>query len=521
MSRKQLFEELLGNFVDVVPDVIALIISDLNGLVIASKGSPNIHDEVMGALSTTLQPMLGRLQEQFSFKNFGTASFDTDEYRLIFVDTTKGAICNIVLDSLASVDKTFPFAYLLAEKVALIMEDKSQVQTSIPMIGMAAEENDHVRLKNNIYALRLRGGEYKFKFIIIGDAGVGKTSLILRFVENRFQRDYRATIGLNVLTHSINLLSGDQTKVHFSIFDIGSQKYFQRVRRTYYSGAHAAFVVFDLTSRESFENLTAWKGELDNYVGKIPFCVIGNKLDLVEDRAVAPEEGIQVAEEMRASYMETSAKEGTNVEDAFSMMAYKLLEREMQREEATLMQDISEDFKRVRQGISNFTIGIGVENRYFNPVLSTMLNLPTLEQDAAEQAHEEGRQVYAYPDGFQIKSTHLDTAETRAREVAFLAECNGIVLLFQEKPDSEVAPWRQIVTDIVHATRPGTVIMVGIKTREADTWLHLTEQFQINQLLEENPEHSVFFFRLSQEYRLELLDNFKTFFDALEIQVKL
>lgn len=328
MSRLEQFQTLLTNFIDAVPNIFAVIISDMDGLVIANKGNPEFDEDISGALTVSLQPILDQIREQFAFKkSFGTASFDTEDYSLIFVDTTRNAIVNVVMDLMGSIDKTLPYVYLLAEKVALILEGNAETQTEIPRIGfnLPEDETAEIREKNQFYPKDIKPGRFFFKTLILGDAGVGKTSLMMRFAEDRFQEDYRATIGLNMLVHTMTLLSRGNTSVNFSIWDIGSQKYFQRVRPTYYQGAKCAFLVFDITSRESFENLTTWRDELVAQVGNVPYFIVGNKTDLEGQRAVPESEGQALAREWNTSYLETSAKTGENVTDAFRLMAYHLV----------------------------------------------------------------------------------------------------------------------------------------------------------------------------------------------------
>jgi small GTP-binding protein len=322
MSKTELFNKLLTNFMNVVPDVEAIIVSDDDGLIIASKLDEAFEEKTdsISVLSSLVNPILERIRYEFSFKKFGTASFETEDSRILFVSAKDDATVSIILNTLASIDKTAPYAYFLAEKSAQILteEEIDRIQTYIPTFEYD-ERAEFERLKNQIYQMRITGGEYKFKFIIVGDHEVGKTSIIMRFVENRFSMDYRATIGLNIMAHNYNFLD---TMIHLMIWDIGAQKFFRRVRRTYYQGAHSAFLVFDLTNRSSFDHLENWYDELKGFVSKdIPIVVVGNKTDLKEERQVSYQEGVSLANKLKASYIETSAKTGENVEDAFSLIS--------------------------------------------------------------------------------------------------------------------------------------------------------------------------------------------------------
>jgi small GTP-binding protein len=343
INKKQLFNELLTNFLSVNEDVEALIVSDREGFIIAGQKRASTDMELVSVLTALINPLLERIREEFAFKKFGSASFDTETNRLLFISINENITLSVVLDTLASVDKISPYAYFLAEKTAQIIfaKEGDLIQVAIPNFETESNASDGTsRIKEQIYQLRLdSGGIYKFKFIIIGDSSVGKTSIIRRFVENKFSLDYRATLGLNVLSHSIKFYGNE---VYFSLWDVGAQDYFKRFRKTYYVGAQAAFIVFDVCKRDSFTNVKVWYKELDDLLGnkKIPVTIVGNKIDLVDQRNVTYKEGIELGEELikenietHFSYIETSALTGENIEDAFSLIAYHYIMKSKEREE--------------------------------------------------------------------------------------------------------------------------------------------------------------------------------------------
>ena len=225
---------------------------------------------------------------------------------MLFISIDENVTLSVVLDVLASVDKISPYAYFLAEKTAQIIfaNEGDSIQVNIPNFEIESNISDSTnRIKEQIYQLRLdSGGIYKFKFIIIGDSSVGKTSIIRRFVENKFTLDYRATLGLNVLSHSIKFYGNE---VSLSLWDVGAQEYFKRFRKTYYVGAQAAFIVFDVCNRESFDNVKIWYKELDEFLGNknIPITIVGNKVDLSGQRIVRYENGVALVDELSFANM--------------------------------------------------------------------------------------------------------------------------------------------------------------------------------------------------------------------------
>lgn len=516
-------ETLCRHFVAAVPDVVAVKVADLHGQVVTMVGAPGIDEAFLVEVSATVQPILVEMQDQFSFKNFGTASFETDAFRLIFVDPGHGLIVAIALDQMGSIDQTMPFAFLLAEKVAQVVERNPLVQLTVPSI-VAPAVAEHPRVKNHLYQLRLKEGNFNYKFLLVGDAGVGKTALIVRFVEGGFKEDYRSTIGLNVLSHDFQLVSKKTTHLTLFFCDVGSQPHFRRVRRSYYLGTHTALVVFDIASRASFEHVPTWKKELEACwsragiaLEECPLLLVGNKLDLAGQREVSRVEGVAMARQIGASYMETSAKTGEHVDDAIRVMAYKLLEREMAAEESLVKQDLAADFRLVLQNVPDFQLAIVGDNPFWNPFLDFFLNF---QETGILRARDDvpAGQIFRFAQNLTLKNVIFEpdaAGDPIAPVVTELADCHGIIFLFYEQEKRELEPlWKGMVRRALDATRARTVIAVGIGTRHTNTWLRLVEEFNINDALETHPEHSVFFFRVSPDYRLEVLDNLKTFFNA-------
>jgi len=496
---------------NVVENIKAVLVSDSNGLIVASQLGPGLDENVLGAMSSVVQPILDKIKKDFSFKSFGTATFDTDDFRLIFLDTGRNIVVTVVLDNLGSIDQAMPVSYLLTEKIARVLEDR-EVQVEIPRISlkMDTESEDH-RLKDHIYQMRLKGGKYRFKFVVIGDASVGKTSVIMRFVEHKFEGDYRSTIGLNLLAHTHNLLGN--AEVNFYIYDIGAHDFFRRVRSAYYTGAHACFIIYDITRPESFNHVQKWYDEMTEFVGTLPICLIGNKLDLESERKVTVEEALKMAEKIEASFLETSAKTGSNVDDAFSLMAYKLVQAEQQRETDAVKNSISEEMQKLFDEKQSFIIGILNEHKTWNPVLDHLLQLPILG-DVQEKELEPGKRVLTFSTGVKLINMNLD-ALTGTPDMSFFNGVQGVVCVFNGRKGIESAQvWRINILKLINATQPACTILVGIQGDEEQK-NQFIENLNLNPVLEKHPLHSVLFFSLSQDYDLELYDNIMMLLESL------
>lgn len=169
---------------------------------------------------------------------------------------------------------------------------------------------------------------YIYKICVVGNGGVGKTSMVLRYCENSFKESYLMTIGSNFSTKTVELENHPQLQVKLQLWDLAGQKHFSFVRPPFYRGATGIIYVFDLTRRSSFADLLEWRDEVEKVIGQKPSLLIGNKLDLarIGQREVASQDGEALMGEMHAmQYFETSAKEGDSVEDVFKVLTLEIL----------------------------------------------------------------------------------------------------------------------------------------------------------------------------------------------------
>lgn len=165
--------------------------------------------------------------------------------------------------------------------------------------------------------------QYVFKYIIIGDTGVGKSCLLLQFTDKRFRTDHDLTIGVE---YGARLISVDDTKVKLQIWDTAGQESFRSITRSYYRGAAGTLLVYDITRRETFDHLVRWLQEVrQNANPCMTIMLIGNKSDL-ERREVSVEEGAEFAKKHGLIFLETSAKTAQNVEEAFLYTARRICE---------------------------------------------------------------------------------------------------------------------------------------------------------------------------------------------------
>ncbi|KAF8378625.1 hypothetical protein HHK36_029974 [Tetracentron sinense] len=168
------------------------------------------------------------------------------------------------------------------------------------------------------------GCDYLFKAVLIGDSAVGKSNLLSRFARDEFRLDSKPTIGVEFAYRNIKV--GDKL-IKAQIWDTAGQERFRAITSSYYRGALGALLVFDITRRATFGSLKKWIMELREFGDSdMVIVLVGNKSDLGNNREVGEEEGRSLAEKEGLCFMETSALENLNVEEAFMQMITKIHE---------------------------------------------------------------------------------------------------------------------------------------------------------------------------------------------------
>ena len=166
---------------------------------------------------------------------------------------------------------------------------------------------------------------YLLKYIIIGDSAVGKSNILLRYAHEKFNEDYQATIGVEFGAKNLEI---NNEKYRIQIWDTAGQENFKSITRAYYKNSVCAIIVYDITNRESFNHINTWIDDCKSQSPKTVFFVlVGNKIDLENERKVDYNEGLNFAKENQMFFFECSAKTGKNVEDIFYKSAEHIAEK--------------------------------------------------------------------------------------------------------------------------------------------------------------------------------------------------
>ncbi|CAF1226058.1 unnamed protein product [Adineta steineri] len=176
--------------------------------------------------------------------------------------------------------------------------------------------------------------QYQFKVMLLGDSGVGKTCLLLRFNDGTFfTGNFITTVGIDYRSKVVTL--GDK-KINLQIYDTAGQERYRSVTHSYYRDAHALLLLYDIASYSSFENIASWLSEIkESAHNDVIIMLIGNKVDKSQ-RVISRETGERLARDFQISFLETSAKTGQNVELAFMATAQALLDKKIHENNANI-----------------------------------------------------------------------------------------------------------------------------------------------------------------------------------------
>ena len=152
------------------------------------------------------------------------------------------------------------------------------------------------------------------KLLLLGDSSVGKTSILLKYISNKFDESSISTVGVDYMDKIIDY---NKFKIKLQIWDTSGEEKFRTITKNFYRNADGLLVVFDLTKKESYDHIRSWINEAKENNDKLKTILIGNKLDLKDERIVTIDVAKQFAEKNNLKYIETSAKDGTNINESF------------------------------------------------------------------------------------------------------------------------------------------------------------------------------------------------------------
>lgn len=183
------------------------------------------------------------------------------------------------------------------------------------------------------------GDEYKFRVVLLGEAAVGKTSLIKRYTENSFDEEYKQTIGTTFASKDVAVAddSGESMNVRLIIWDMGGQTTYRELRRQFMKGSTGAVIAYDVTRPETYMAMNNWFESFRETCPDAAVVICANKVDLVDKRMVPVEPGLMLRDWFQADYFETSAKTGASVTDVFARLAEIIFKKNREGKSSTKM----------------------------------------------------------------------------------------------------------------------------------------------------------------------------------------
>jgi len=324
MVETEKFKKILTPYLNLEGIDFVAIVNFVGTLVYNESSSDYIKSE------ENLNKLIKSVMETITDK-YNAGSLYTDNQRIVFVKAGTHAIVITYIQPTVSLDAVFPYAYVIAEKVSRtfdnrpvlpIMPDFGKIVTTVQPKKPTGPKGFFLFSKATP-----EQNTFSFKMVIGGEFAVGKTSLVHTFITGKFDQDagYKATIGTSILKKECELANFD-IAVNLVIWDLGGQEQFAQVRSKYMKDAKAGFLVFDVTRPETFDKIPKWVEDFKSSAdSSLELFLIGNKIDLKEERKITTEQGMDLAKSLGLPYLETSALNSDIVDEAFQLIAFKLV----------------------------------------------------------------------------------------------------------------------------------------------------------------------------------------------------
>ena len=197
-------------------------------------------------------------------------------------------------------------------------------------------DNDEIIIEENVSNFEKE--YYKLKLIVLGDSGVGKTNIIHRYITDTFNTETKATIGVEFFIKTFRV---NNDIIKLEIWDTAGQERYKSITSAYYKGSRGVLLVYDITRYTTFENLEKWMNEINEKVkGSLKMMIIGNKSDLNDERKVDIEIALEKAKLLNIPFMETSALDSTNIQNAFENILREMY-KDFQNEKENIKKELS------------------------------------------------------------------------------------------------------------------------------------------------------------------------------------
>jgi small GTP-binding protein len=320
MTKSERLEELLSNFLDAIPDLLATIVIDLDGFIFAKNSIKDFDNDLIGVITANLDQTLNRIKKYTDTK-IGSGSFDTDEFRFFYIElgSTTDALLLLIGKPYSKLEDYIPFSHIIAQKVSMLLNNE-ETSIQVPLLHKTGE-------------LKLNQNSKTITFI--GSEKVGKTSLIKKFERDLYEKKYIPTIGISIIEKEVHYPDGESVILNF--FDLGGIKSFAKVRRHFYKYTDILIIVFDYSRIESFTEVEEWINESSMFLNsnEIPYILVGNKIDLLDNQNNIREEALRLSKDRDFLFFETSCITGDGIVKLFNFLTVNSTQKPDEKIKAT------------------------------------------------------------------------------------------------------------------------------------------------------------------------------------------
>lgn len=233
------------------------------------------------------------------------------------------------------------------------MSSQNNLSKSTPLKGKTNNSNNSLDNSGNIsnpnipHEVYSNRTIYQFKIILIGDMSVGKTSLVNRFMGFEFSENYTCTISADFKIKSLSI--DPSTGAELTVWDTCGQEKYRSITRQYFKDAHGIVLVYDVHNDNSFNGLSSWLDEIKNNCNKdVSIVLVGNKIDL-DDRKISKEQGNDFASKNGMMYVETSSKEGININTPFEKLTIEIIKKIKENQDNGSNETVEQQLKKLNE----------------------------------------------------------------------------------------------------------------------------------------------------------------------------
>ncbi|MHA2268275.1 MAG: GTP-binding protein [Promethearchaeota archaeon] len=318
MSKLIVLENLLNDLINETQGLLAVIVLDLDGLIIAKQSISGFDEELIGAIMSILDQTMNRIKK-YTETSFGCGTFSTNEFQLFYIELSRviPAIFVLVGDPYSNIDQFIPYAYLTAETISLILSNQDS-KTNIPKLN----ENGQLIFKSNN---KSESNSSKVnKIVIVGPESAGKSALVQTYCNGSFNDLYKPTIGISIIEKKLQISKNHN--LHLFLLDLGGIKSFAKIRKFYYKYSNAVLILFDYSREETFTKIIDWIEETNQFIKdkSIPILLIGNKIDLPNNHENLRSKAQDLARQYNFPFFETSALTGEGIDELFTYLISNL-----------------------------------------------------------------------------------------------------------------------------------------------------------------------------------------------------